>query len=144
MPTLHEDRWLIVSPAARQAALNAYWAAQIDTDGGGEFTFTVSLNATGLISDPATHYVSCTSLTRAQAGAFVRRLCILAGIAQPSGWEDWTKAERLQWLTAQRPAIVAATGIRFWRSDNDGEWDDFRTRLEAAGLKPQQAPLDLL
>ena len=139
--TLHEDRWLIACPSVRRDSLNAYWAAQIDTDGGGEFTFTVSLNATGLMSDPPTHYVSCTALTRAEAGAFVRRLCLLAGIAQPSGWEDWTKAERLQWLADQRPAIVAATGIRFWRSDNDGVWDDFQFRLTMSGLKVRQAPL---
>lgn len=135
MASTWEDRWLIVLPAASINTARTWWVNNIDPGTNAAAQFSVSLNATGRMADAATHYVACTAFTRALAFKFVKRLCALAGIAEPAAWETWTKAQRLQWLQDQRPTIVANTGIRYWRSDNDGLWDDFQARLTAAGLK---------
>lgn len=132
MATNHLHRLLCLVPAARQVAVNAWVAANIDPPPAGPW-FTVALSATG--AAPATHYWCCSALTAAELKRWMMRLCALAGIGEPAGWDGWTRVQRKQWFLDQRAAIRTATGIRVMLADNDGVWDSPQEALQAAGLQ---------
>lgn len=123
-------RVLILCPAARQAAFNTWANANLDPAGGS--WFTVGLSATGNI--PATFYACNAALTAPQLKLLMQRLCTLASITPPAGWDGLTRTQQKQWLIDQRSAIFNATGIRIRVADNDGTWDDPQGELTQDGL----------
>lgn len=131
MATVFEMRVLLLAPAARVAAWNAWIASNLDETG---VAWLVNrLSATG--QAPATHAWCSVALTALQYRLVVQRLCALSAIAFPIDWDTKTRGERKAWLLAQREGIDLATGITFQCSDNDGVWDDPRERLQAKGLQ---------
>lgn len=135
MPTQHIRRLLMVVPAAQASAYNTWLANNLDVPGvtWGE-TFSVGYSATGIA--PATHFVTCAAMTDEQFRKVFVRLCFQAGITFPVGWAGMTRDEKRDWARAQIVAIRIALGVRLLIDDNDGQWDDYAARLEAAGLKP--------
>lgn len=132
MATAHEHRLLLIAPVARRAALNTWFAANVDSEGGAQ-TFAVGLSPAG--QPPATHYWCSGAWTDQQLRLILQRLCVLAGIAFPADWTTRTKAQKLSWLAGQRDAIRVATGIRVVRDDGDGAWSSPHSERGAAGLQ---------
>lgn len=142
MSTQWLNRLLIAIPAAQKDTFNLFWANNIDTDGAGDKTFTVGLNATGLATDAVTYYVANTALTNAQLRKIIVRLCGLAGVTVPADWDTYTRAQKRAWLAANWPTIRTKTGVRAMvLDDNDGAWSDYAASLTAASLKPIQRPI---
>lgn len=84
-------RCIIAIKASRQAAVNAYWAANVDKDGAGDKTFVAGLSATGLA--PATWYWCGTSLTKPQVLAVKNGLNLIPAsdyriVIWPTPWGD--------------------------------------------------------
>lgn len=132
MNTLFSHRLLILIPAARQAAINTFWANQIDTDGAGDQTFTIGLSPTG--TPPVTHYWASCALRPIDLARIVTRLCTLAGIADPN-LGGLTRQQILTWLQNNLPTIRTNTGIAAVRDDNDAAWSDPDTLLQQIGLQ---------
>lgn len=134
MATAYAHRTFIVAPAAIQAALNTWWATNVDLEGAGDKTFTVGLSADG--SAPATHYVCCTALTDAQIIAIVRRLAQMASIAVPSAGSLASRAQKISWLSSNKTALLSGTGITIIRDDGDGIWADYEQARTGLNLIP--------
>lgn len=135
--TQYLHRLLLIIPAANQAAMNNFWAQQIDTDGAGHLTFTVGLSASG--TGVPSHYWTSTALTPAQLRKVMVRLCNLAVISQPANWDTMTRQEHKQWFGQQKPTIRANIGVRVQLSDNDGAWDDPHVERVAEGVQPVES-----
>jgi hypothetical protein len=129
MPSTFPHRFLVVIPAAQQAAVAGFWTANIDPNDSGT-TFTVGLSASG--NAPATFYWASTALTDAQIIAIVRKLAQMAGITVPTAGSLSTKAAKLAWLANNAAALLSNTGITVVRDDEDSTWtsaDSVRTGL---------------
>lgn len=131
MATLFGNRLLVIVPAARCAALNAFIRAGIDPTG--KDWFTPTLSATG--AAPATHAIACWACTDAIAWEFVSRVCDQAGIPVPDGFPGWTRQEKKDWLASRHAAILAAIGVYVVGADNDGDWPDPSSALAEMGLR---------
>ncbi len=133
--TNHVHRLLIIAPAARQVAVNAWIAANIDAVGS---WLTATLNATGLKADAVTHYWCSAGLTDVQAKAFLVKICQLAVVALPTAaqWDSATQATKIAWLAGARAALVVGYGVYLNLSDNTGAWDNFQGIAAGLGLKP--------
>ena len=79
MPTAFTKRLIIVVAAPQQTAANVQ-AKAVDTVGGDK-TFTVGLNATGRLADPATHYWCSWAMQPADATALQSGLPTAVGVA---------------------------------------------------------------
>lgn len=138
MTTAFLHKLLIVVPAARQAALNGWWLANIDPVGGAQ-TFTAGLSTTSAL--PATHFWAAPSLTNAELKLVIQRLIALAnaggaGIVLPAGWDTMTRAQKIAWVESQWAAIKTATGIDGRFDPNDGAWSDYQAKAAGNGLRP--------
>ncbi len=69
--TDYDQRLLILVAAPSQLAANQQ-AAKVDTDGGGELTFTAGLSPSG--ASPATHYWCSWQMTQAEKSSFTNYL----------------------------------------------------------------------
>lgn len=119
--TNYIHRLIIIIPASRQSAFNTFFKNNIDTVGG-ERTFSVGLNYSGLASSPITHYWAGISLTDIELGRIMIRLAQLSGISEPSNWDSMTRLQKLSWVLDNRVSILSAIGVRIFRDDIDGEW----------------------
>jgi hypothetical protein len=139
MTTTFAHRVTILIPAARQAAINTWWQANLDSLGGAS-TFTVGLSADG--NAPATHYWMSGAFTDTELRAMIARLCTLASISAPAlaTWNGWTRQQKLDWLSTNLPTILANTGIRVVRDDGDGAWSDPDAALAAHGVQRVVSP----
>lgn len=133
MPTLFIRRILFIVGNSRKATFNAWWAANIDTEGAGDQTFTVPLSATGLA--PATHWAACGAFTEPQFKKIMARLCNLSSITPPANWDGMTRNEKRDWLRGQIPAIRAAIGVSILIGENDNGGVDYQAELLARGLQ---------
>lgn len=132
MATQKLHRLVIITPAARRAAINTFFATQLDEGGD---AFTVGLNASGSQDDAITHYWNNRSYTPQELKKLMQRLCNLANILPPADWDTITRQQRKQWLLNQRQTIRNATGIWIMVADNDKQWDDPNGGLLAMVLK---------
>lgn len=136
--TQFEHRCLVIIPAARQAAMNAYWKANLDPRGG-EYTFTVGLNASGKDTDPPTHYWCYGSFKDTELAKIAGQLASEAKVASPPKFDELSKAAKSQWLTDNKGAITAGAGIVVVRDDAADVKANPDAELAALGLKRIQA-----
>ncbi len=136
MATNFLHRLFILSPASRQAVVNAWFPANLAPSGGN--WLTAGLNATGLRADPVTHHWCTAGLTDAQAKALLVKIRQLALVPLPTTaqWDSATQATKMAWLVGIRAAVVAGFGVFLNLSDNAGAWDDFKGLATAQGLVP--------
>lgn len=139
MPTQFVFRLVVVCPAARLAALGAWWSANVD--GADDLTTWPSLNASGDPAQAETHRWCSVALTDALLRGVIVRVCQLAAVTPPTAgtWNGWTRAQKKSWLTATRSQLFTNTGIWLDLSDNDGAWTDPGAVLAALSLKRRQA-----
>lgn len=138
MATAYIHRVLWIIPASLQAQVNTWLHNNVDLTGGD--TFTVGLSATGAL--PATHYWSCGAYTIPELRKIAARLCVMASLTLPAGWDTYTRQQKKQWFVSNVPTIRTRTGIKaIVLDDNDGAWSDYGAVLASAGLKTIQVPM---
>jgi hypothetical protein len=130
MPTDRIHRFVLVVPQARVSAFNTWIKANIDP-GGGDWLI-VPLSPGG--QAPATHAWAGFSATDDQARKLIIRLCQMANIAQPAGWDTMSRKQKIQWVASQSPNIFAAIGVWIEPADNEGDWPDPAGVLLRLGL----------
>jgi len=145
MDTSYIRRVFFIIRQSQRASFNTWWAANIDTGGAGDQTFSVPLSATGNL--PATHWGACGAFTDSQFKQIVQLLITLTNnvptgsITLPANWDTMTQAEKRDWLRSQIPTIRSVLGVTILADDNDGVWDDYEAEIARRGLVKIQPAL---
>jgi hypothetical protein len=136
MPTAFQHRILLVVPAAKVAAVVAWFQANVGA-GSVPADLGPGLNPSGLAADPATHRWCSGSWVDADARAILAKLCQLAGVTPPAAgtWAGWTQAQKMAWLRSVQAAILSGYGAFVTLCSNTDVWDDPAAALAALGLK---------
>jgi hypothetical protein len=137
MTTAFLHRLLVIVPAARCAALNAFIKGGINPSGGDWFAANLSASGTA----PATHAWASFAVTDAQGKILLGRLAQQAGLTQPASWDSFTRAQKRQWVLDQRAAVRTAIGVWLVPDNNDGAWSDPAAALAVLGLQLIQTPI---
>lgn len=125
-------RVILLVPAAKQATVNSWVQANLDSAGGP--WFSAGLSPSG--NAPATYYWCSVGLTGPQLVALLRKLCQLASLTPPADFDSYTRQQQAAWVLSQQSTIYSATGLWIDRCDNDGlDWDDPAGALAVVGLQ---------
>jgi hypothetical protein len=130
MPTDRIHRFVLVVPQARVGSFNTWIKTNIDPAGGDWLIVPLSPGGQA----PATHAWAGFSATDDQARKLIIRLCQMANIAQPAGWDTMSRKQKIQWVASQRGAIYAALGVWIEPADNECDWPDPQAILLGVGL----------
>ena len=122
-------RVLLIVPASRKAGLDAFISEEFDD---AEWLI-VELSPTG--TAPATHYATCFSCTMDDTSKWADRLATDGGVSLPPEFSGYTADQRIQFITASRPALKQNTGVIVYVCRNDGEWFDVEQILAGEILK---------
>ena len=132
MQTLYQNRLILIIPANRCAALNAWVKANIDPTGADWFTPTLSANGQA----PATHAWANFALTDEQSETWWTRLTQISGMQKPANWKTMTRQEKKTWVISNRAAIQAGAVVKDVEPIfNTETWTDPQTVLTRAGLQ---------
>jgi hypothetical protein len=131
------DRMLLIVPAARRDAFNAFMKASVDKVGGLN-TLTVGLSPTG--NAPPTHYCCNGSFSHSQLKALLGDMAGTGTGGLPANWDAQTRGQKKTWIAANAVVIQGRTGIRLAHADSDGTWPNAEAVIAAAGLKRIEGP----
>lgn len=128
-------RILLIVPVAKVAAVVAWLQANVDPTC--PANLGPGLNASGLAADPVTYRWQCACWNDLQCRQILTKICQLATTTPPTinTWNSWTGPQKRTWLLSVRAAILTGYGALVNLAANDGNWDDFKAILAAAGLK---------
>jgi hypothetical protein len=122
-------RVLLIVPSSRKAGLDAFVRDEFDDT---EWLI-VELSPTG--TAPTTHYATCFACTMEQSSRWAERLATDGGVSLPPEFQHYDADQRIQFITAARPALKANTGVTVYVCRNDGEWFDVEAILAGESLK---------
>lgn len=126
-------RMIIACRAADAPALNAWWRANVDPEGGD--TFDVPLQ---LPTDPpgtVRGYWAGVTLTPAQVIVVVQKLCQIAAISFPADWSTSTLSQKKAWFLANKADLLTTGKVRIRFCGVDDQWDDPELLLAEAGYQ---------
>lgn len=132
-------RLVVICPAAKLAAVGAWWKANLDVND--DASTWPLLNPSGDPAQAATHSWCSVALKDSQARALLAKVCQLATVTPPTlgTWNGWTFAQKAAWLAGVRQQLFTNTGVWLDLCDNTGDWNDPTAALAQVAVKVRQA-----